>query len=169
MSHLTFRNPLTDEERQKFFQAIREGQSIRSACKLIGRHHSVMYRLRSGEKGSDLKPDPAFVAEWAAAVAEGKAVRTDVLQDVVYQIALNGEKDSDRLKAAEIELKRLAPEEYRDGHLRLDASIVVERREVSLHGILAVLADAGALDGIGEPGLVGALAPAREVLPTQPD
>lgn len=169
MSVLTYRNPLTDEDRETFLQHLREGHSIRSACDAIGRKHSWMYRLRNGEKDRLEIADEAFAAAWDAAVAEGKAVRKDRLQEIVYDIAVEGEKDSDRLKAAEIELRRLAPEEYRDGHLRVDANIKIERREVSLHGVLAVLADAGALDGIGQPGLVGALAPAREVLPAQPD
>lgn len=121
MSLLTFRNPLSPEDRETFLGAIRQGLAIKNACKLIGRDHRTMYRMRNGEKRVGKLPDLEFAAAWDEAVVEGKAVRKDVLQDLVYQIAQYGENDRDRLKAAELELRRLAPEEYRD-NVRLEHS-----------------------------------------------
>ena len=72
------RTERTDEKRARFLAQLADGQSIGAACKAGGFVRDTAYRWR--------KEDPAFAAEWDAAIEQG----TDELEDVAIKRARDG-------------------------------------------------------------------------------
>lgn len=77
MSHLTYRNPLTPEDRDTFLELLSQGKSVRHACKAIGQGYQTMYRRRSGDEKRGVEPDHELAEAWAEAARIGHDVKCD--------------------------------------------------------------------------------------------
>jgi hypothetical protein len=70
--------PLTDEQRQTFLDALRDGSTAKAAAQEASRERRRFYELR--------ETDEAFAAEWKVAWEEG----TDVLEQEARRRAVDG-------------------------------------------------------------------------------
>lgn len=147
---------VTDEQQQKLLDIVRANPGIGT---VIAARQAGIVQGTTGEVRALLQP----YAELLREARVGKVATT------IYEIAADpGHKSC--VDAGKFVLSRQGGPEWQDKtDINLNANVTVERREVSLHGVLHVLAEAGALDGLGDAGPLRALASARPVLPAQPD
>lgn len=88
----------TYEERiDEFFRLLAEGNYARTAASAVSIHPTTLYRKR--------REDPAFAKRWE----DAQRICIESIESALYKRAL---KNSD--KAAELLLKALAPEKYRE-------------------------------------------------------
>lgn len=136
----------------KWEERLAQGEEPSTAAKAIGRTASAFRR--------------ADLDRHAAALEMSREARGNYVDERMEQWAIEDDAPPPiRLAWA----KRWQPEYAGNQKVDVGVKVEVERREVSLHGVLAVLADAGALDGLADSGPLAALVAARPVLPAQPD
>lgn len=107
---------LTPERRAAFLAVLAEGDSVTSACRVIGVARQSIYALRGR--------DEEFAKDWDDAIEEG----TDILEDAARKRAVDG---SDTLMI--FLLKGRRPNKYRDNaklevDVKTDIAAILARR-----------------------------------------
>jgi len=105
----------TPRKRDLFLKCLREGFSVRSACKRAGVSHTHVYRLKGQDESMF---DEQFAEAWEDAIAEGTAMYEDELKERIMEgepvLGREGEivgyRKSDRL--LEFALKARDPDTY---------------------------------------------------------
>lgn len=160
------RSKLTDEQRDLFLKEVTAGVGTREALRRAGiTGGSTALTVRRSEARAILAADEDLKHDYD--IARGRDI--EKVKSRAYDIALdNDHKDSPRL------VMYLLDREHPDfrHHAKLEVehtgNIQIEKREVSLTGVLHVLAEAGALPA-ELAGPLGHLAAPRDVLPAQSD
>lgn len=107
----------------------------------------------------------SLLASYSEEIREARGWNIVQVENTIWDVAKNPEHPSWERAAGRL-VKAYGGEQFlENATLEVTAGVTVERREVSLQGVLHILADAGALD----TRLVDALAASRPVLPAHTD
>ena len=148
---------VTDAQREKLLEIVKDNPTVGTVT--AGRQAGI-----AGTKGEIRQMLEPFADE----IREARGWSLEKVEQTAWTVAQDTEHPAwDRANARILKAYHPAFRDKTD--VNLNANVTVERREVSLHGVLHVLAEAGALDGLGDAGPLAALAAAGPVLPAQPD